>query len=166
MILCISFYNLIQRSRRIVHIRHHAANIDEVSPWGAVIGGVCLYLAPGLLFPRHIYRNSSITIGFADTPPAAQHNKLAAQASVCLSFKSLSSVSLPINIGSPPFKPNLDLPNRDLITLNCPTKQVVLRKPKKVSPCFRRCAGKMWNFALSKVRKMCVTAFHFPGKMC
>ena len=115
MILCISFYNRIQRSRRIVHIRHHAANIDEVSPWGAVIGGVCLYLAPGLLFPRHIYRNSSITIGFADTPPAAQHNKLVAQASVCLSFKNLSSVALPINIGSPPFKPNLDLPNRDLI---------------------------------------------------
>ena len=35
MVPCISLYNFIQRSRRIVHIRHHAANVDEVSIGGA-----------------------------------------------------------------------------------------------------------------------------------
>ena len=48
MIPCISFYNLIQCSRRIVHIRHHATDIDEVPVRCAVTGSVCLYLTPEL----------------------------------------------------------------------------------------------------------------------
>ena len=45
---CISFYNLIQRSRRVIHIRHHATDIDEVTVRRAVTGGICLYLTAQL----------------------------------------------------------------------------------------------------------------------
>ena len=114
MVPCISFYNLIQCSRRIVHIRHHAANIDGVFPGSAVVGDICLYLTPGVCSHgtyTGTYRLPSVLLtrrlpyNTISWPPASE----------CLSFKNLSSVSLPINIGSPSFKPNLDLPNRDLI---------------------------------------------------
>lgn len=45
---CISFYNLIQCSRRVIHIRHHATDIDEVTVRRAVTGGICLYLTAEL----------------------------------------------------------------------------------------------------------------------
>ena len=48
MVPCISFYNLIQRSRRVIHIRHHATDIDEVTVRRAVTGGICLYLTAQL----------------------------------------------------------------------------------------------------------------------
>ena len=48
MVPCISFYNLIQRSWRVIHIRHHATDIDEVTVRRAVTGGICLYLTAQL----------------------------------------------------------------------------------------------------------------------
>ena len=38
--------NFIKRSRRIVHIRHHATDIDEITAWCPVTGRVCFYHLP------------------------------------------------------------------------------------------------------------------------
>ena len=62
MIPCISFYNLIQCSRRIVHIRHHATDIDEVSVRCAIAGGVCLYLTPKLCNIFVLYGPMDMTV--------------------------------------------------------------------------------------------------------